>query len=386
MSARRRDRERGPATARRRPRHAPAPRVVARPGRPATVAALWNEGLDELRTSPRASAIEPGHARTERWRAVRRRGRRCSSTGITDGWVRDGHGDLLADDVFALDDGPRILDCIAFDDRLRHGDVLLDIAFLAMDLERRGHLLLAEAAVAEWSAALAEDHPSSLRDHYVAYRAHVRSKVAAIRASQGTRRPPPGACAPRPRPRPPRARTRAADPGRGAPGDGEVHPRRRAGARDRSPGPPLGRPPQEHGRGASGDGGRGAVREGALPAGDHGPRLRGAPRPGRASAEPGRDGRAGRLLDPAPWRRDARRLARLRGAGIVELRCEVPGEVARARMAARGRAGGDPSDATPDVADRMHAAADPWPEAIAMDTRAAAAEVVAAARTVIRRR
>jgi predicted kinase len=88
----------------------------------------------------------------------------------------------------------------------------------------------------------------------------------------------------------------------------------------------------------------------------------------------------------APWRREARRLARLRGACIVELRCEVPDEVARARMAARHGAGGDPSDATPDVADRMHAAADPWPEAIAMDTRAAAAEVVAAARTVIRKR
>ena len=88
----------------------------------------------------------------------------------------------------------------------------------------------------------------------------------------------------------------------------------------------------------------------------------------------------------APWRREARRLARLRGAGIVELRCELPDEVARARMAARRRAGGDPSDATPGVADRMRAAADPWPEAMAVDTRAAAAEVVAAARTVIRDR
>ena len=55
---------------------------------------------------------------------------------VADGWVRDGHGDLLADDIFCLDDGPRILDCIEFDDRLRYGDVLADVAFLAMDLER----------------------------------------------------------------------------------------------------------------------------------------------------------------------------------------------------------------------------------------------------------
>ena len=52
--------------------------------------------------------------------------------------VRDGHGDLLADDIFCLHDGPRILDCIEFDDGLRYGDVLADVAFLAMDLERVG--------------------------------------------------------------------------------------------------------------------------------------------------------------------------------------------------------------------------------------------------------
>ena len=50
----------------------------------------------------------------------------------------DGHGDLTADDVFCLDDGPRILDCLDFDDRLRCIDVLDDIAFLAMELEHLG--------------------------------------------------------------------------------------------------------------------------------------------------------------------------------------------------------------------------------------------------------
>lgn len=54
------------------------------------------------------------------------------------GLVRDGHGDLLADDVFLLPDGPRALDCLEFDDRLRYVDGLDDAAFLAMDLERLG--------------------------------------------------------------------------------------------------------------------------------------------------------------------------------------------------------------------------------------------------------
>lgn len=61
--------------------------------------------------------------------------RRLFETRINEGRACDGHGDLLADDVFLLDDGPRVLDCIEFDDGLRYGDVLADVAFLAMDIE-----------------------------------------------------------------------------------------------------------------------------------------------------------------------------------------------------------------------------------------------------------
>ena len=57
---------------------------------------------------------------------------------IRDGRIVDGHGDLLAEDIFCLADGPRILDCLEFDDRLRWVDGLDDAAFLAMDLERLG--------------------------------------------------------------------------------------------------------------------------------------------------------------------------------------------------------------------------------------------------------
>ena len=54
------------------------------------------------------------------------------------GCVVDGHGDLIAEDVFCLADGPRVLDCLEFDDRLRYLDRVDDAAFLAMDLERLG--------------------------------------------------------------------------------------------------------------------------------------------------------------------------------------------------------------------------------------------------------
>ncbi len=99
--------------------------------------------------------------------------------------VVDGHGDLIAGDVFCLDDGPRVLDCLEFDDRLRYVDVLDDVAFLAMDLERLGRPDLAERFLDAYVEFSADPAPSSLRHHYIAYRAVVRAKVACLRHAQG---------------------------------------------------------------------------------------------------------------------------------------------------------------------------------------------------------
>ena len=104
---------------------------------------------------------------------------------ITEGCIRDGHGDLLADDIFVLDDGPRILDCLAFRDDLRIGDVLSDVAFLAMDLHRLAGPDAARELMRHYQEFTAEKHPASLAHHYVAYRAHIRSKVACLRWQQG---------------------------------------------------------------------------------------------------------------------------------------------------------------------------------------------------------
>ncbi|HYL51209.1 MAG TPA: AAA family ATPase, partial [Acidimicrobiia bacterium] len=105
---------------------------------------------------------------------------------IRAGRARDGHGDLLADDVFCLADGPRVLDCLEFDERLRFGDVLADISFLAMDLERLGRRDLAERFLERSRAAASDDWPSSLAHFYIAYRAHVRAKIAAIAGDDDT--------------------------------------------------------------------------------------------------------------------------------------------------------------------------------------------------------
>jgi uncharacterized protein len=101
-----------------------------------------------------------------------------------DGRIVDGHGDLLADDIFCLDDGPRVLDCLEFDDRLRYVDGLDDIAFLAMDLERLGAPELRDLLLDRYAEFAGDPAPPALRHHYLAYRAFVRAKVACLRHAQ----------------------------------------------------------------------------------------------------------------------------------------------------------------------------------------------------------
>jgi uncharacterized protein len=107
---------------------------------------------------------------------------RCADDRIV-----DGHGDLVADDVFCLDDGPRVLDCLEFDDRLRFADGLDDAAFLAMDLERLGRPELATAWLDAYAGFSGDPAPSALRHHYIARRAFAQATAACLRAAQGDR-------------------------------------------------------------------------------------------------------------------------------------------------------------------------------------------------------
>lgn len=99
--------------------------------------------------------------------------------------IVDGHGDLIAADIFLLDDGPRVLDCLEFDDHLRHVDGLDDVAFLAMDLDLLGRPDLAGAFLDHYAEFSGDRAPAALRHHYIAYRAVVRAKVACLRHRQG---------------------------------------------------------------------------------------------------------------------------------------------------------------------------------------------------------
>ena len=104
---------------------------------------------------------------------------------LSEGLIVDGHGDLLADDIFCAQGKPALLDCLEFDDRLRYVDCVDDAAFLAMDLEFLGRKDLGEHFLARYAAHSARAVPPALAHFYIAYRAGVRAKVDCVRLSQG---------------------------------------------------------------------------------------------------------------------------------------------------------------------------------------------------------
>lgn len=168
--------------------HADAPRTaqVAAAGERAAVAARWEANLAEL--APFAGRPLDPDLLDEAGVLVHDYlgGRdRLFAERVRAGRVIDGHGDLLADDIFCLDDGPRLLDCLDFDDRLRHVDGIDDVAFLAMDLERLGSPTAAERLLEAYREFSGDTAAASLADHYIAYRALVRCKVACLRHEQG---------------------------------------------------------------------------------------------------------------------------------------------------------------------------------------------------------
>ena len=168
--------------------HASAPRdaAISEQGSRDALWRRWKDNIDQIRplqdSLPGASCVDEVQRLAGRFLAGRAP---LFEARIRAGRVVDGHGDLLAEDIFCLDDGPRILDCLEFDDRLRWVDGLDDATFLAMDLERLGASDLAERFTDWYSEYSGDPAPTSLRHHYIAYRAFVRAKVTCLRSHQG---------------------------------------------------------------------------------------------------------------------------------------------------------------------------------------------------------
>jgi len=298
---------------------------------------------------------------------------------IVSGRVCDGHGDLQAEDIFCLDDGIRILDCIEFSDDLRYGDVCADVAFLAMDLERLGRPDAAERFVLHYEAQAGARLPRPLLHHYIAQRAYVRAKVACLRVEQGNE-----------------------DADRDARGLHALalrHARRSRQVLVLVGGLP-GTGKSTLAAGLSAETGWALLRSDELRRELQPSAALTAPPPGRGRYEPGAVGavydelllRARRHLDEgepvildASWidarqRAAAARAAAETGSELVELCCTCEEAVAAARIDERSRGRHDVSEATPQVRSVMAERMDPWSSASTIDTsRRTPAECVASA-------
>jgi uncharacterized protein len=161
-------------------------KTVASQGTAAAVKIRWETNFAELQQFAHTVLDRRRLRAAERMAASFTAGRGPLFAGrVRDARIVDGHGDLLADDIFCLPEGPEILDCLEFDDRLRYVDTIDDAAFLAMDLEFLGRRDLGEFFLDEYSRLAADPAPRSLKDFYLAYRALVRAKVDCVRFTQG---------------------------------------------------------------------------------------------------------------------------------------------------------------------------------------------------------
>ena len=309
---------------------------------------------------------------------------------VAAGRARDGHGDLLADDIFLLNDGPRVLDCLDFDDSRRWDDVLADVAFLAMDLERLGRPELAGEFLAAYREFSGDNWPASLAHHHIAYRAQVRAKVTALAAGQAGEGTPRGAQAARAAAGLLELSARHLEAGQvrlilvgGLPGTGKSTLAARVAG---ELGAVLLRTDELRKQLAGLDPATPAPA--AFGQGLYTPEMTVATYRellGRARVALG----AGETVvadaswhDPA-WRAQATAVAAQTSSGLAEFRCVLPLETIMERIT--GRAGtGDASDATADVVRRLASSLAPWPSATDIDTSQAPADVARAVLRVLR--
>jgi len=105
------------------------------------------------------------------------------------GMVRSCHGDLHAGNIALVDGVLLPFDCIEFNDELRCGDVISEVAFMVMDLIERGRAALAHLFLNTYLEVTGDYAGLQVLRFYLVYRALVRAKVDLIRAGQTQVRP-----------------------------------------------------------------------------------------------------------------------------------------------------------------------------------------------------
>ncbi|KAB8050722.1 AAA family ATPase [Janthinobacterium sp. FT14W] len=102
-----------------------------------------------------------------------------------EGWVRECHGDLHCGNILTLDGRVRVFDGIEFNAGLRWIDVAQDLAFIWMDLQCQGQGALAARLLNDYLERSGDYDSLAVLPYYRVQRALVRCKVALLRAASG---------------------------------------------------------------------------------------------------------------------------------------------------------------------------------------------------------
>ncbi|MFP5460220.1 MAG: AAA family ATPase [Gammaproteobacteria bacterium] len=167
--------------------HSESDRNPADPGwgAPEQVLSHWVGNFEVLARTGMAAAERPRLAALEAWmRGQHARLAPLIASRRAEGFVRECHGDLHLANVVLIEGRPVPFDALEFDPGLRWTDVVAEVAFTSMDLERLGHPALARRFLDAWLERSGDFAGLALLPAMLAYRALVRAKVAALRATQ----------------------------------------------------------------------------------------------------------------------------------------------------------------------------------------------------------
>jgi aminoglycoside phosphotransferase family enzyme/predicted kinase len=100
------------------------------------------------------------------------------------GSVRECHGDLHLNNIALVDGRITVFDCIEFNDQMRWGDIMGEVAFVTMDLDDRKRSDLAFRFLNAYLEKTGDYAGLAVLRFLLAYRAMVRAKVTWLRAAQ----------------------------------------------------------------------------------------------------------------------------------------------------------------------------------------------------------
>ncbi|UCH91313.1 MAG: AAA family ATPase [Nitrospirota bacterium] len=154
-------------------------------GNPDMVWQPMQECLDEIPLHLLPPATQKNLAGTEEW--LLKEWRHLYEVFVqrkNEGYVRECHGDLHLGNIAVFEGKVCVFDALEFEPRLRWIDVLSEVAFLVMDLEKHGREDLAFVFLNRYLELTGDYEGLVIFRFYQIYRALVRAKVAGLRLAQ----------------------------------------------------------------------------------------------------------------------------------------------------------------------------------------------------------